>query len=107
MTPSQNNNFVDRIFKIDGSEAKQAAAAAGRDRRIHRRHDLEQQSIDIKRVDSSKQDAAVLGRIMDISAGGVRIRASKADVRSDQQIRVRLELPDYAGICPFVDTTGE
>ncbi len=24
----------------------------------------------------------------------------------DQQIRVRLELPPFAGICPFVDTTG-
>ena len=113
MTPSNdrqqnddNANFADRIFRI-GDHSQQASKADGRDRRIHRRHDLEQQTIEVKRVDAAKQDAAVLGRIMDISAGGVRIRASKADLRSDQQIRVKLELPDYAGICPFIDTTGE
>src|SRR5215216_5624727 len=112
MTPSQNRpqqqndaeTFADRIFKI-GPES--AAQQTGKERRVFRRHDLEQQSIEVKRVDAGRQDAAILGRIMDISAGGVRIRASKADVRPDHQIRVKLELPDYAGICPFVDTTGE
>jgi hypothetical protein len=109
MNPSQNRpqddstNFADRIFKI----GPETAAKKGSDRRVFRRHDLEQQSIEVKRVDAGRQDAAILGRIMDISAGGVRIRASKADVRPDHQIRVKLELPDYAGICPFVDTTGE
>lgn len=112
MTPSQNRPqqnqdqtaFADRIFKIGPDSASQKQ---GSERRIFRRHDLEQQSIEVKRVDAGKQDAAILGRIMDISAGGVRVRTSKADVRPDHQIRVRLELPDYAGICPFVDTTGE
>ena len=28
------------------------------------------------------------------------------DVRPDNQIRLRLELPDYAGIAPFIDTNG-
>ena len=46
------------------------------------------------------------GRLVDISASGVRIRAAREAVRPDQQIRVRLELPAFAGICPFVDTTG-
>ena len=105
--PQQQNdaaeNFADRIFKI-GPDTKQAK---GSERRVFRRHDLEQQSIEVKRVDAGKQDAAILGRIMDISAGGVRVRTGKVDVRPDHQIRVRLELPDYAGICPFVDTTGE
>ena len=106
MNPSQNRRqqeqeqFSDRVFKMP------QPAASGRDRRTHRRHDLEQQSIEVKRVDAARQDGAILGRIMDISAGGVRIRASQADVRPDHQIRVRLELPDYAGICPFIDTTG-
>ena len=111
MTPSQNRqqqddattNFSDRVFKI----GPETAQAKGRERRVFRRHDLEQQSIEVKRVDAGKQDAAILGRIMDISAGGVRVRTGKADLRPDHQIRVRLELPDYAGICPFVDTTGE
>ena len=38
-----------------------------------------------------------------LSAGGVRIRTRNTDVKADGQIRLRLELPDYAGICPFVD----
>jgi hypothetical protein len=104
--PQQQNddtNFADRIFKI-GPDTKQAK---GSERRVFRRHDLEQQSIEVKRVDSGKQDAAILGRIMDISAGGVRVRTGKVDVRPDHQIRVRLELPDYAGICPFIDNSGE
>ena len=47
------------------------------------------------------------GEIVDISAGGVRIRAAhNADVKADGQIRIRLELPDYAGISPFIDNTG-
>ena len=110
MTPSnsrqqqQNEAFADRVFKIGPDSAQ---ASSGKERRVFRRHDLEQQSIEVKRVDAGKQDAAVLGRIMDISAGGVRVRTSKVDVRPDHQIRVRLELPDYAGICPFVDNSGE
>ncbi len=48
----------------------------------------------------------MLGQIVDLSAGGVRIRTDRTDVRPDHQIRVRLELPAYAGICPFVDTTS-
>lgn len=90
------------IFKIGAA----GASKPGSERRQHRRHDLEQASLPIRRVDNSRQDADVLGRIVDLSAGGVRIRTSSADVRADAQIRVRLELPDYAGICPFIDTTG-
>jgi hypothetical protein len=50
----------------------------------------------------------VIGRIVDISAGGVRIRTSQRGLRADHQIRVRLELPSFAGISPFIDTaTGQ
>ena len=78
------------------------------DRREHRRHDLEQQGIAIERWDGNRRGGGgeVLGQIVDISAGGVRIRTSRANVRADQQIRVRLELPAYAGIFPFIDTTA-
>jgi len=34
------------------------------------------------------------------------VRTAQANVKTDHQIRVRLELPTYAGICPFVDTRG-
>ena len=83
----------------------------GRDRRQFRRHDLEQQGIAVERCDgSSRRTGALLGRLMDISAGGVRVRAEAAgagNLRPEHQVRVRLELPAYAGICPFIDTRGE
>jgi hypothetical protein len=90
---------------------KQAALALGSsaaDRREHRRHDLEQQGLTVERWDGAKRGgpSAVLGHIVDISAGGVRIRTSETSVLPDHQIRVRLELPAYAGIFPFIDTTG-
>lgn len=79
--------------------------SGGSDRRQHRRHDFENQGIVVQRCDS-RATKALLGRLIDISAGGVRIRTD-ADVKPDHQVRVRLELPAYAGISPFVDTRGD
>lgn len=80
----------------------------GAERREHRRHDLEQRDLPIERWDGSRRTTASLGRIVDLSAGGVRIRTNQRNLRPDNQIRVRIELPAYAGICPFVDTrSGE
>jgi hypothetical protein len=76
------------------------------ERRRHRRHDLEQQGIAVDRWDGARRARQPFGRIVDLSAGGVRIRTAEVDIRPDNQIRVRIELPPYAGICPFVDTTG-
>lgn len=78
---------------------------AGEERREHRRHDLEEQSVKMQRWDGQRGGSS-LGRIVDLSAGGVRLRTGQKTIRPDQQIRVRIELPVYAGICPFVDTTG-
>jgi hypothetical protein len=80
--------------------------ATGAERRQFRRHDLEPQGIAVERVDANRREKAQLGQLVDISPGGVRIRTSDARLRPDNQIRVRLELPAYAGICPFVDTTA-
>ncbi len=79
---------------------------SGAERRQHRRHDLEQQLICIDRWDGSHRTKATFGKLVDLSAGGVRIRTEQANLKPDHQVRVRLELPNYAGICPFVDTTG-
>ena len=79
----------------------------GRERRSHRRHDLEQHVIGVSRWDGSKREPLAFGRLVDLSAGGVRIRTRQIDVEPDTQIRVRLELPAYAGICPFVDVTSD
>jgi hypothetical protein len=86
---------------------KIAVDASGDERRQHRRHDMEQQGIPVARWDGAKRTPKEFGRIVDLSAGGIRIRTSQKNVKADGQIRVRLELPNYAGICPFVDTTGE
>jgi hypothetical protein len=78
----------------------------GAERREHRRHDMEQQGIPIDRWDGARRVGKSFGKIVDISASGVRIRTSQADVRPDHQIRVRLELPDYAGISPFIESNS-
>ena len=79
--------------------------SGGAERREHRRHDIEQQEIVIDRWDGARRNGKAFGKIVDLSAGGVRIRTDQTSVRADQQVRVRIELPTYAGICPFIDTT--
>jgi hypothetical protein len=74
------------------------------ERREHRRHDLDHQAIMVDRWDGARRAGQPFGRIVDISAGGIRVRTDSAqNIRPDNQIRVRLELPDYAGISPFID----
>lgn len=82
-----------------------ATDAQGAERREFRRHDLEQQSIPIDRWDGARRSGTSFGQIVDISAGGVRIRTDQTHVRPDQQVRVRIELPVYAGISPFVESS--
>ena len=96
----------------------------GAERREHRRHDMELAGITVDRWDGSKRSGKEFGRLVDLSAGGVRIRTEQIDVKHeyitwalgvngdgtvhvkpDNQIRVRIELPAYAGISPFIDTT--
>jgi hypothetical protein len=77
------------------------------ERREHRRHDMENQSIPVDRWEGGRHSGKNFGRIVDISAGGVRIRTSQQNVKPDNQIRVRLELPAYAGICPFIASQGK
>jgi len=80
--------------------------ADGAERRQFRRHDLEQQSIPIDRWDGARRVGQMFGQIVDLSAGGVRIRTEQTNIRADQQVRVRIELPVYAGICPFIDASS-
>ena len=83
-----------------------SSAPQGAERRRHRRHDMEQQGITVERWGGTGRKPEPFGRIVDLSAGGVRIRTKQSAVRPDNQIRVRLELPAFAGICPFVDTSA-
>lgn len=81
--------------------------ADGAERREHRRHDLEQQDLCIDRWDGNRRVGQTFGQIVDLSAGGVRIRTEQTNIRPDQQVRVRLELPVYAGISPFIEATDK
>jgi len=76
----------------------------GVERRAHRRHDVNQQIIPVERWDVRSKAGTVVGHVVDMSSGGMRIR-TQTPVRADQQIRLRLKLPSYAGISPFIDTT--
>lgn len=87
-------------------ESEVNETAVGADRREHRRADLDQQHIEVERWDGTRRAGQPLGKLVDISAGGVRIRTTQMNIRTDNQIRLRLELPDYAGISPFLDNTG-
>ncbi len=82
------------------------SAKSGSERRQHRRHDLEQSGISVERWDGQRKAGEPIGQLVDLSAGGVRIRTQSANIKADGQIRVKLALPDYAGICPFVDTSS-
>ena len=81
--------------------------ADGAERRQFRRHDLEQQGIAIDRWDGARRVGQTFGQIVDLSAGGVRIRTEQTSIRPDQQVRVRIELPVYAGICPFIESNDK
>jgi hypothetical protein len=85
---------------------KIAVEPSGHERREFRRHDIEQQGISVDRWDGTRRAPKEFGRIVDLSAGGVRIRTRQTNVKADGQIRLRVELPAYAGICPFVDTSS-
>ncbi len=75
------------------------------ERRHNRRHDLDSYGVEVHSWDGAS--AAPLGRLVDMSSGGMLIRTRVANIQADQQIRLKVRLPAYAGISPFVDTTGE
>lgn len=90
----------------DAKQAKPARQLRGAERREFRRHDMHEQGIPVERWDGTRRVGKPFGEIIDISAGGVRIRTEQQNVKPDHQIRVRLELPPYAGIHAFIDNSG-
>jgi hypothetical protein len=90
----------------DRPKMKLTVESDGAERREFRRHDMEMQGIAVDRWDGNRREGKTFGQLVDLSAGGVRIRTQQTDVRPDNQIRVRIELPPFAGICPFVDTSS-
>jgi hypothetical protein len=91
-------------MSIARSESKsESSTKSGAERREHRRHDLETQDLVVDRWDGGRRTGKNFGKILYISAGGMRIRTSQENVKADSQVRVRLELPAYAGISPFIN----
>src|SRR5215208_5687926 len=81
---------------------RKASSPSPRERRQYRRHDFEHQAIKLERWDGARGLSQAFGTIVDLSAGGVRIRTQAGEatfnILPDQQVRVRIELPAYAGI---------
>jgi hypothetical protein len=102
MTYPSDQNKV----KTSKSTTLKISTSSGPERRNHRRYDLGGQSLNVNRWDGRRRESEDLGYLLDISAGGARLRTNQSNIRADQHIRVRLEMPSYAGICPFIDTTG-
>ncbi|MEM6312813.1 MAG: PilZ domain-containing protein [Planctomycetota bacterium] len=77
----------------------------GFDRRRDRRHDLIQRGVLVERWDGFRETGSPLGELVDLSASGVLIAANANDIRPGTHLRLRLRLPQVAGISPFVDAT--
>jgi hypothetical protein len=93
------------MTKSGGSKSAETLQSE-KDRREFRRHDMENSEITVIRWDGKRGGNKNFGRIVDLSAGGVRIRTNENNVKPDHQIRVKLELPAYAGISPFISSEG-
>lgn len=77
------------------------------ERRKHRRHDLSDHDLPVYAViDGSPADTA-LGKLMDISSGGIRFTTHSNGIRPESRINVHLSLPPFAGIRAFVDKSSE
>ena len=105
MSSLQQNRSI-RIANQSRHFRANESTGVGREKRAHRRYDLGGQTLQVNRWDAARRSASMLGHLVDLSAGGVRVRSNDTNIRPDSQIRVRIELPPYAGICPFIDTTA-
>lgn len=97
------------LHRPSGRNSKICTLKIGAERRQYRRHDLEHRGLPVQRWAGAvpQRDGGTLGVLVDLSAGGARIRTTDRTIRPESHIRIRLELPEYAGISPFVSTDGE
>lgn len=77
--------------------------ATDAERRQFRRHDLEEMHLAVERYDAMRNTGEVVGTIVDLSPGGIRFKTRQPNVKPDTHIRLRLRLPAFAGISPFID----
>jgi hypothetical protein len=105
--PLKESTMAMRIAsKSKTNSFKLSPEPKGSERREHRRYELGGQTLSVNRWDGRRREALDLGYLVDLSAGGVRVRTNQGNIKEDHQIRVRLEMPSYAGICPFVEANA-
>lgn len=103
----QSQQQSEVMVNLDGSNPMSVFGDKPKiDRRRHRRHDYEMSHVIVERWDGPTKGGRPFGELVDLSAGGIRIRAKSTELRVGAQIRVRLRLPIYAGISPFVAADG-
>ena len=78
----------------------------GSDRRRYRRHAMGSRHLAVERIDPETGDARPLGEIVNLSAGGIALRTTDRGVVDAGRLHVRLRLPSYAGLAPFIDDRG-
>lgn len=76
------------------------------ERRRFRRHELLGPQVIVEGWDASRSTAVPMGEILDLSAGGVRVRTGDPTLAPGQVVQIRLRLPSHAGISPFVNYAG-
>src|SRR3954464_2240077 len=100
MTESEEERGEAETLKLGGP-------GTGRERREFRRHDLEAFQFSVDRWDGRGGVKKVsFGKLVDLSAGGIRLPPRGRAFPAVKQIQVRLYRPPFAAICPFVDTRG-
>ena len=92
---------------LDQAHMRLVSDDSPRERRRFRRHELIGPHVTVERWDPATECGVPLGEIMDLSAGGVRVRTGDPTVAPGQTIQIRLRLPSHAGITPFVSYAGE
>jgi hypothetical protein len=76
------------------------------ERRRFRRQDMQGLNVEIAQIGPKAEMIDTVGQLMDLSPGGMRIRTTATDLVAGAQLKVRVELPAYAGISPFVTADG-
>ena len=77
------------------------------ERRKHRRHDLSDQDLPIYAVNDGQPADTALGKLLDISSGGMKFQTRSGAIRPNSRIGVQFSLPSFGGVRAFVDHETE
>ncbi|MGN6627490.1 MAG: PilZ domain-containing protein [Tepidisphaeraceae bacterium] len=72
------------------------------DRRKDRRRNFEGRQLIVEQVDAKSHKASKIGMLLDLSTSGLRFRAGRTQLTVGAIVQIRLTLPSFAGISPFL-----